>query len=280
MSAEIRDYSSASSSLAPLNTMPYEEAPYEGPSKSKSFSLKSAHSKNVGLTERGVCMLLGGLLGTYALKKLYEKNWLKGALTLVGGGALVHRGGTGMCPIYESLGVNTAEGNEADQAKGFRVEKSIVIENSPAELFKFWRKFENLPQIMRHLSSVKVLSDGKSHWTAEAPAGMEVSWDAEVIGEQENHFISWRSLPSSQIQTEGTVSFDGLDADHSTRVTVSLNYYPPGGTLGIAVAKFFGRDANSEIEEDLETFKHYMESGAFPWDQGKSPTANTSLTSH
>jgi uncharacterized membrane protein len=44
-------------------------------------------------------------------------------------------------------------------------------------------------------------------------------------------------------------------------VRVRLQYSPPGGKAGAAVAKLFGRDAATEIREDLQRFKQLVETG-------------------
>ena len=48
---------------------------------------------------------------------------------------------------------------------------------------------------------------------------------------------------------------------HGTRVTVHLQYNPPGGKLGAAVARLFGEEPNQTIREDLRRFKQLMETG-------------------
>jgi uncharacterized membrane protein len=40
-----------------------------------------------------------------------------------------------------------------------------------------------------------------------------------------------------------------------------LQYNPPGGKLGAAVAKLFGEEPNQTIREDLRRFKQLMETG-------------------
>jgi uncharacterized membrane protein len=42
---------------------------------------------------------------------------------------------------------------------------------------------------------------------------------------------------------------------------VRLQYSPPGGKTGAAVARLFGRDAATEIREDLQRFKQLIEAG-------------------
>ena len=40
-----------------------------------------------------------------------------------------------------------------------------------------------------------------------------------------------------------------------------LQYSPPGGKVGAAVAKLFGRDAETEIREDLGRLKQVIDAG-------------------
>ena len=46
-----------------------------------------------------------------------------------------------------------------------------------------------------------------------------------------------------------------------TRVTVHLQYSPPMGKVGAALARLFGADAETEIREDLQRFKQQIETG-------------------
>jgi uncharacterized membrane protein len=51
------------------------------------------------------------------------------------------------------------------------------------------------------------------------------------------------------------------EGPNGTRVTVHLQYNPPGGKLGAAVAKLFGEEPHQTIREDLRRFKQLMETG-------------------
>ena len=143
--------------------------------------------------------------------------------------------------------------------RGIHVEESVTINRPLSELYRFWRNFENLPKFMEHLESVSMREEGVSHWVAKGPAGMPVEWDARIINEVHDKVIGWQSLDGSTISTAGSVHFD-KDAD-GTRVTVHLQYNPPGGKLGAAVAKLFGEEPNQTIREDLGRFKQLMETG-------------------
>jgi len=57
------------------------------------------------------------------------------------------------------------------------------------------------------------------------------------------------------------VHFDDAGQGRGTRVRVRLQYSPPGGKVGAAIAKLMGRDPASEIRDDLRQFKQLVESG-------------------
>ncbi len=142
---------------------------------------------------------------------------------------------------------------------GFTVEKSVTINKSPEELYRFWRNFENLPRFMNHLQSVQVINDKRSHWVTAAPLGTHVEWDAEITAEQVNEFITWRSVEGAQVKSTGSVSFDSLSGDRGTQVRVTMEYNPPGGILGAVIAKLFGEAPDQQLAEDLFRLKQELE---------------------
>jgi uncharacterized membrane protein len=73
-------------------------------------------------------------------------------------------------------------------AKGLHLEKSVTINHSPEELYRFWRRFENLPRFMIHLESVVDRGDGTSHWVLRTK-GKELKWDARIIEDRPNEMI-------------------------------------------------------------------------------------------
>jgi uncharacterized membrane protein len=88
-----------------------------------------------------------------------------------------------------------------------------------------------------------------------------VEWDAEIYNEVPNKLIAWRSLEGSDVVSAGSVNFDRAASGMATRVTVHLQYSPPLGKVGAAVARLFGADAATEIREDLQRFKQMVEAG-------------------
>lgn len=218
---------------------------------------------NVGEVERWVSAIGGGALAIYGL----TRGTYGGVALALLGASLVHRGTTGHCYAYQATGVNTAGGEGENPfvsvkgGRGIKVEKSVIINKSPEELYKFWLNFENLPGFMNHLEEVRATGDGRSHWVAKGPAGMSVEWDAESYNLKENEMIAWRSLEGSQVDNAGSVHFTPATGGRGTQVRVVLKYDPPAGVLGSWIAKAFGEAPEQQIEEDLRRFKQLMEAG-------------------
>jgi uncharacterized membrane protein len=192
---------------------------------------------------------------------------LIGLLTAGVGGALAYRGATGHCHMYEALGIDTASDNASEDGsaedRGTRITQSLLINKSPEELYAYWRNFENLPNIMRHLESVRVLDERRSHWVAKAPriAGGEVEWDAEITADEPNSRIAWRALPGGDVEHRGSIKFVKAPGDRGTNVRVVLEYYPPAGQIGRWIAKILGEEPEQQIRDDLRNFKRVMEIG-------------------
>ena len=145
--------------------------------------------------------------------------------------------------------------------RGFRVERTMTINRTPDELYRVWRSFEHLPELMPHLQSVNELDGGRSRWVARGPAGVTVEWDAELIADEPGRLIAWRSIEGADIDNAGSVRFDPGPDDRGAEVKVRLSYAPPAGRLGDVVATVFGRGADRQIREDLRRFKMRMEAG-------------------
>lgn len=142
-----------------------------------------------------------------------------------------------------------------------RVQKSITVNRPPEELYRFWRNFENLPRFMRHLESVQVMGETRSHWRAKAPIGTRVEWDAEIINDRPHELIAWRSREGADVDNAGSVHFKRAPGGRGTEVRVEMQYIPPGGVIGATLAKLFGEAPEQQVSEDLRRFKQVMEVG-------------------
>lgn len=186
-----------------------------------------------------------GLLG-YALK---ERKW-PWAFAGLAGAAMLTRATTNR-EMKRILG--------AGRRRGIDFQKTIHIVAPVAEVFRYWSKYENFPKFMRNVRELRDLGNGRSHWVAAGPAGVPVSWDAEITERIENRVLAWKSTPGSMIENAGIVRF--VPDRESTRVTIRLSYNPPAGQLGHIVASLFGADPKREIDEDLARLKSLIEEG-------------------
>jgi uncharacterized membrane protein len=227
---------------------------------------------NLKPNERWISALSGAALMAYGMRK---PSW-KGALLTLGGGSLFHRAISGHCLIYDALGFNSNKPSQTGVVsvrhnQGIKIERSIWVNTAPAETYRFWRNFENLPRFMKNVESVTITG---SHWVVKGPAGMRVEWDAEIYNEVENEMIAWRSLENADVNHAGSVHFE--PAGSGTQVRVVLNYEPPAGKAGAAIAKLFGEEPERQIEEDLQRFKEVMELGHVTGTQTSTAGAQTS----
>lgn len=225
---------------------------------SRAPMLPRPRHQNVGDSERTASVVAGAILATLGL----ARRSLPGSIVAAVGGAMVYRGVTGHCHLYDALDIDTA----SDTARALEIEQTFLINRPAAELYAYWRDFNNLPKIMTHLESVRVIDERRSHWVAKAPriVGGTVEWDAEVVRDEPNVAIAWRSLPNADVDNSGEVRFVPALGDRGTQVHVSMKYAPPGGRLGQLVATLSGENPNAQIREDLRKFKRVMEVGEAP----------------
>jgi uncharacterized membrane protein len=146
-------------------------------------------------------------------------------------------------------------------APGTNVRKSVTVNRSPEEVYSFWRDFQNFPRFMQHLQSVETTEGGRSRWRARGPAGKPVEWQAEMVTDEPNRAISWRSVEGSDVRNSGSVRFQPGPNGNGTIVQVQLDYDPPGGMIGAAAAKLLWKSPDQMLDDDLRRFKQIMETG-------------------
>jgi uncharacterized membrane protein len=142
------------------------------------------------------------------------------------------------------------------------VGRTVTIRRPRAELYAFWRDFENLARVMENVENIRPTgADGRAVWTIKAPAGQTVEVETEIAREIDNQLIAWRSVAGSDIDTEGRVTFEDAPGERGTRVALIVAYDAPAGKLGQAVAKLLMREPAIQARHDLKRFKMLMEAG-------------------
>ena len=211
---------------------------------------------NVGNVERLVTLAAGAALLGYAWRHRSRSLGLTSA-------GLIARGATGYCPAYAALGVDHTDTRRSLAGeRGVHVRESTTINASPEELYTFWRRLENLPEVMPYLESVEEVDFKLSRWTAKAFGGaVPITWMAETINEVPFETIGWKTLPGEALQHAGSVVFKRLPETGATDVRVHFQYSPPGGKAASWFAAFLGQDPAKMTRDGLQALKRRLESG-------------------
>jgi uncharacterized membrane protein len=217
----------------------------------------SSQNINVSPVERGISVAAGLALFLYGMTR---RGWKRGVSFFLGGN-LLNRGATGHCPVYQAIGVKPVGEQAREHKSGIKVSEHVIIYKSPQELYSIWRNLENLPRIMRHVESVEVIDDKRSRWKVRGPAGVSISWEAEIVQDIPPELITWQTLEGADIIHAGSVSFQPVLEGAGTEVKVTLRYDPPGGVATSAIAGLLGQEPSQQIKQDLRDFRRQVESG-------------------
>jgi len=141
-----------------------------------------------------------------------------------------------------------------------RTEKSVEV-NAPVQVvFDLYSDFEKFPEWMKHIKEVRRTGENYTRWSADAPLGINVEWEAETTVFEPNRKIAWQTV-RGDVEMQGEVTFEELGPE-KTLIHVALGYTPPAGHLGALVAKLFGTDPEKEIDEELARFAKLAEARA------------------
>jgi uncharacterized membrane protein len=160
-------------------------------------------------------------------------------------------------------GVRDPDG-ETPATGGIQIRKTVTINRPRRDVYAFWRQMENFPRFMKHVESVQEQSPQQSHWVVKAPAGKHVEWDAVLMGERADEFLSWRTAEEADVQNAGSVTFRDAPAGRGTEVSVTLTYNPPAGRAGSTLAMLLGEEPSQQVADDLRRAKAVLETGEAP----------------
>ena len=104
------------------------------------------------------------------------------------------------------------------------VEKSITVNVPVDTAYNQWTQFEEFPQFMEGVESVRQQDDTRLFWHANI-GGKDVEWEAKITEQTPDQRIAWRSTTGAK--NSGMVNFFPL-GENRTRITLKLNYDPEG----------------------------------------------------
>lgn len=133
------------------------------------------------------------------------------------------------------------------------IEQSIEVGVPVGTAYNQWTQFEEFPNFMEGVKSIKQLDDVTLHWTAEI-AGQVREWDAKITEQEPDQRIAWTNIDGET--NSGVVTFHRID-DNTSKVMLQLEYEPEGAKEKIADAIGL---IKSRVKGDLERFKKFIES--------------------
>jgi len=216
----------------------------------------SSNIINVSWPERLVSASLGTLFLSSGVTGLFSHPG-RGLLKTVIGGFLLYRGASGNCPGYSLMG---KQPDHVVHAGSLNVRTSIVVNRPKNEVYAFWRNLENLPAFMKHIKNITQYDAMRSHWEATVPGNITtLQWDAEIVEEEMNSKIAWRSVEGATIENAGKVVFEDALGGRGTKLNILISYRPPAGDVGLKIAGLFNSRFEKMIHDDLAGFKTHIE---------------------
>jgi ribosome-associated toxin RatA of RatAB toxin-antitoxin module len=137
-----------------------------------------------------------------------------------------------------------------------KVEKSILVNVPVSTAYNQWTQFEDFPQFMGGVKSVKQLDDNRLEWVAEI-AGIRRQWMARILEQVPDQKVAWAATEGAT--NAGAVTFTDVGGGQ-TSVHLSLEYEPEG------LVEKVGDKLNiveNQAEADLDRFKAFIEAEGY-----------------
>jgi uncharacterized membrane protein len=138
-----------------------------------------------------------------------------------------------------------------------RYERFVEIDAPVERVFDMFADFEAAPRWAGGVLEVFRTGRRTFRWVAETALDVDVEWESEVVVFAPDRRIVWRSV-GGDIHADCEAVFSETPSG-TTLLRVVRGYDTPGGRTGRAVARFFGRHPEEQLEEDLSHLKHLAE---------------------
>ena len=137
-----------------------------------------------------------------------------------------------------------------------KVEKSILVNVPVSRAYNQWTQFEDFPQFMGGVKSVKQLEDDRLEWIAEI-AGVRRQWTSRILEQVPDRKVAWAATEGAT--NAGVVTFEDVGGGQ-TSVHLTLEYEPEG------LLEKVGDKLNiveNQAEADLDRFKAFIEAEGY-----------------
>ena len=140
----------------------------------------------------------------------------------------------------------------------YTAEASVVVKAAPQIAWEYVSNYQNFDQFMPSINKVELLSGDTSEWHMSGPLGIPVSWQAITTTKEAPKHLAWHST-KGMIVTKGFIKIEPTGT--GSKITVHMEYEPPLGAIGEAVATIF-KDPQKLLEDGVEKLGELLQGGS------------------
>ena len=155
-----------------------------------------------------------------------------------------------------------------------KVEKQIEINAPVEEVFALFSRFDHFARWMKGIKNVEWIAPKRMCWTAEAPDGQPLEWEAEVTELEPGRHVAWHSI-GGNLEAEGDARFE-TTAQGTTLMHLALGYEQQQWQADEKTVAAFVNNLEQRLEDDLIWFRLYAEREAQAQDASGDITENIS----
>jgi len=141
------------------------------------------------------------------------------------------------------------------------VRASITVARTPADVYSFWRTFENFPRFVSRLESVTSTDKIRSRWKAKLSNKASIEWDATIVEDTPDQRLVWKLQgPTARLLIDTVQArFELAPGGQGTEVHVVL--YGSQTEKPTATMRWLRKLPEGLLFDELHRFKQLIELG-------------------
>jgi uncharacterized membrane protein len=160
---------------------------------------------------------------------------------------------------------------------------AVTIGKPVDQVFRYLRDFSNFTHFSRGNLKVTAVSPAKAHWSfnilEDGGNRLQSKWDTEIIAEEPNKLIAWRTSDDAEFGHFGLMTFAEAPGNRGTVVTLKFENDPKKGKIRGATSYLIGHDPKPLSYIMLRDLKALLETGEVPTTAGQ-PTGRDTKEAH
>lgn len=177
--------------------------------------------------------------------------------------SLIARGTAGYCPVTAAMSRPQLRSGDTRAAlagtRGSHLAQVAIINASPDQVYRFWRDPVQLSRALPNSVQVHERNSQLWDWSLGTEGTPNLAtWTSEIIHDEPGKLLSWKTTGDSTIVSAGSITLRELTPNR-TEVRVRMQYSPPMGKFGAAVARVAGHGADQLVRDYLRDIKQFLE---------------------